>query len=305
MRKSLWPIARLEFPLRCPACGHLPTRRSFGPLLPVAQVQQRYATNSANAAKYKRADVKSTRKKRKGNTAFRLPNLKLAEQFSLCDAMRYIRAFEVGRTPTTPKYELAIRFRTLKNGPVVRNRLRLPHPVDTSTRICVICPPDSKHSKAAEDAGAVLVGEEQVFSKIKAGQIEFDRCIAHQDSIAALSKAGLGRILGPRGLMPSAKTGTVVKDVGSACRDVAGGSEYRERSGVVRIAVGHLGFGPEMMQRNIRALMENVKRDCALISDRMLKEIHEVVLSSTGAPGFSLTGDYRSVSSPEPEILGG
>lgn len=198
-----------------------------------------------------------------------------------------------------------MRFRTLKNGPVVRNRLRLPHPVDASQRICVICPPGSKHAKAAEAAGATLIGEEDVFTKIKKEGPQFDRCIAHQDSFAALNKAGLGRILGPRGLMPSTKTGTVVKDVGSSVRDLVGGSEYRERNGVVRMAVGHLGFGPEMMQKNIRVFIESVRRDCSLISERMLKEVHEVVLSSTYAPGFSLNGDFRSVVSPPTGALNG
>ena len=218
---------------------------------------------------------------------------------------RYIRAFEVGWPPASPKYELAIRFRTLKNGPVVRNRLRLPHPVDTSTRICVICSPDSRHAKAAEEAGASLVGQEAVFEKIKEGVIEFDRCIAHHDSVAALNAAGLGRVLGPRGLMPSAKTGTVVKDVGSAVKDLVGGSEYRERDGVVRMAVGHLAMGPTMMQRNIRAFMESVKRDAARIGDTMLKEVGEVVLSSTRAPGFSLNGDFRARGSVDIGALGG
>ena len=120
-----------------------------------------------------------------------------------------------------------------------------------------------------------------------------------------LNKAGLGRILGPRGLMPSAKTGTVVKDVGLACRSLVGGSAYRERSGVVRMAVGHLGFSPEMMQRNIKTFMEAVKRDCGVISEKIVKEVHEVVLSSTAAPGFSLTGDFRTAASVEPAALAG
>jgi len=188
-------------------------------------------------------------------------------------------------------------MRTQKSGPVVRNRLRLPHPVDTSLRICVICPPGSKHEKAARAAGAVLVGEEEVFEAVKAGKIEFERCICQQDSLQALNKAGLGRILGPRGLMPSAKVGTVVKDVGTAVRDMAGGSEYRERVGVVRMAVGQLGFTPEEMQRNVRAFLESVRRDCAALSDRAVKEVHEVVLSSTNAPGFSLSGDFRGPDS--------
>lgn len=190
---------------------------------------------------------------------------------------RYVKAFEVGRAPTSSKYDLAVKLRTIKNGPVVRNRLRLPHAVDTSIRICVICPPDSKHAEAAKKAGASVVGEDTVFDAVKEGRIEFDRCICHQDSVAKMNKAGLGRILGPRGLMPSAKFGTVVKDVGTSVKGLIGGSEYRERDGVVRMAIGQLGFTPEDLQANIKTFMGEIKKDIGLLSDRVQKDIHEVV----------------------------
>ena len=147
------------------------------------------------------------------------------------------RQAEAGRPDTQSKYEIHLRLRTPKNGAVVRNRMRLPHPVKTDLRICVIAPPDSAQGKAAKAAGASLVGEEQVFDAVKDGRIEFDRCICHQDSLPKLAKSGIARILGPRGLMPSAKTGTVVKDVAASVRDMAGASEYRERAGVVRLSV--------------------------------------------------------------------
>src|SRR3982074_3822984 len=108
--------------------------------------------------------------------------------------VRYIRAVEVGRPGTQVKYEIALRLKTLKNGPVVRNRLRLPHPVKTDIRICVICPPDSKYAEAARAAGATLVGEDEIFEAIKAGKIEFDRCLCQTDSLLKMNKAGLGRI---------------------------------------------------------------------------------------------------------------
>ena len=127
--------------------------------------------------------------------------------------------------------------------------------------------------------------------------MHFDRCIAHIDSLQALQKAQLGRILGPRGLMPSAKTNTVVKDVVSAVRDMAGASEYRERLGVVRMAVGQLGFGVEEVSKNIKAFIDSVKRDMQGISEQTAKEIHEVVLSSTNGPGLSLNGSLRSEGS--------
>ena len=170
-----------------------------------------------------------------------------------------------------------VRLRTLKNGPVVRNRLRLPHPVKTDIRICVIAPPDSKAAAEARSAGATLVGEDFVFAQIKEGIVEFDRCICHIDSLQKLNKAGLGRVLGPKGLMPSTKTGTVVTSVGTSVRNMVGGSEYRERLGVVRMAVGQLGFTPEEMQRNVKAFMDALKKDIAQMSDRITKEVHEVV----------------------------
>ena len=199
--------------------------------------------------------------------------------------------------PTSSKYELHLRLRTLKNGPVVRNRLRLPHPVKTDLRICVIAAPDSAAAKAASAAGASVVGEDSIFAAVKEGRIDFDRCLCHQDSLPKLAKSGVARILGPRGLMPSAKTGTVVKDVGGSVREMVGGSEYRERLGVVRMAIGQLGFTPEEMQKNIKAFVEGVKRDIAGLSDRISKDIHEVVLSSTNGPGLSLNGEFRGLTS--------
>ncbi|KAF2422169.1 ribosomal protein L1 [Tothia fuscella] len=259
-------------------------------------------SNSANAAKYKRKELSTAQKKKKQRSTFVNHDLKDMEQFALCDAMRYIRAFEVG-SQRNPKYELHVKLRTLKNGPVVRNRLRLPHPVKTDIRICVICPPDSKAATQAKQAGAVLIGEDVIFDAVKEGRIEFDRCICHVDSLPKLAKSGVARILGPRGLMPSAKMGSVVKDVTSAVKDLTGGSEYRERMGVVRLAIGQLGFTPDMLQKNIKAFVDMLKKDMAAMSDRMNKELHEVVLSSTNAPGFSLNGEFKSNGGVQPKEL--
>lgn len=224
---------------------------------------------------------------------------------------RYLRAFEVGREPTVTKYEIHIRLRTQKDGPVIRNMIRFPHSVQTESRICVICPVGTRHEKEARAAGAVLVGEQEVFDAVKEGRIEFDRCIAHPDSLPALNKAGLGRVLGPRGLMPSAKTGTVVEDVASRVEMLRGGTVYRERDAVIRFPIGQLAFTPEQLRDNLRTTIDQIKKDAAGLNDRINKEIYEVVraipcitpglgkanheqvLSSTNGPGFSLTGDFK------------
>lgn len=155
--------------------------------------------------------------------------------------------------------------------------LRFPHAVQTESRICVICPPGSKAAKEALAAGAVLVGEQEVFDAVKAGTIEFDRCLAHPDSLPALNKAALGRILGPRGLMPSAKTGTVVEDVAARVEMLRGGTVYRERDAVIRLPVGQLGFSPEQLRDNMRVTLDQIKKDASALTDRVNKEVYEVV----------------------------
>jgi large subunit ribosomal protein L1 len=235
---------------------------------------------------------KAPRKKKSPN--YRLYDLKKADQFALCDAMRYaiilifvpsspndpncsyIHAFEVGRDPTSPKYELAIRLRTARDGAVIRTNFKLPHPVKLM-KVCVICPPGSRAEAEAKSAGASLVGEEAVIEAVKAGNLDFERCICHPDSLEKVTKAGIARILGPRGLMPSLKMNTVRKDIKVALKTMVEGSGYRERSGVLRLAVGQLAFTPEQLKTNIQAVIAQIKRDAADLSDRISKEIHEIV----------------------------
>ena len=132
---------------------------------------------------------------------------------------------------------------------------------------------------------------------MKDGRVEFDRCLCQTDSLAKMNKAGMGRFLGPKGLMPSSKLGTVVKDPSLVMKDLIGGAEYRERLGVIRMAIGQLGFTPEEMQRNIKTFIEGVKKDMGQLSDKINKEIAEVVLSSTNGPGFPLNGSFRDPQS--------
>jgi large subunit ribosomal protein L1 len=183
-----------------------------------------------------------------------------------------------------------MRVAGLRNGPVVRNRIRLPYPVKTDFGVCVICPPDSKYAEDARAAGAVLVGEDEVFDLVKAGKIDFERCLCQTDSLPKLTKSGIARILGPRQLMPNKKTGTIVDDPTRAMKEMIGASEYRERQGVVRMAVGQLGFTSDQMTRNMKAFVESVQKDMSRLSDKSIKTIAEVVLSSTHGPGIPLNG---------------
>lgn len=242
------------------------------------------------------------KKKIKALGGFKSQDMSKADKYSLCDAMRYLRAFEAGRAPTSVKYDVAVRIKTPKNSLVIRNRLRLPHPVKTDLRVCVICPPDSIYAQKAREAGAVLVGEDEIFEQIKDGKIEFDRCVCQSDSMEKLTKAGVARILGPRGLMPSAKLGTVMKDPAQSIQDMVTGAEYREREGVIRMAIGQLALTPQQLSQNIRTFMTQLKREMAQMSDRVQKDLAEVVLSSTNGPGFTLSGEFKKPTSPIAEL---
>ncbi|OJJ48500.1 hypothetical protein ASPZODRAFT_150714 [Penicilliopsis zonata CBS 506.65] len=274
-----------------PSCRVSLRERSIAPFLSVFQQQARGAKTSSKVD-----PAKAKRDNRSKD--FKQQSLKDMEKFALCDAIRYIRAFEVGRDPSSTKYEVHIRLKSMRNGPVIRNMLRFPHAVQTESRICVICPPGSRSEKEALAAGAALVGEKDVFDAVKNGVIEFDRLICHPDSLEALNKASLGRILGPKGLMPSAKTGTVVEDVAMRVDMLRGGTIYRERDAVIRLPIGLLAFSPEQLRDNLRATLDQIKKDAAAINHIVNKEIYEVVLSSTHGPGLTLNGDFKSENSP-------
>ncbi|KAA8913318.1 50S ribosomal protein L1 [Sphaerosporella brunnea] len=234
------------------------------------------------------------KKSRGGRTHFKPTDLSQIDQFSLLEAMRYIQAFEVGHDPVATKYELHVKLRTQKSGPTVKSRIRLPKPVKTDLRICVIA--EGKQAEAAKAAGASLVGTQEVFEKIQNGEIDFDKCICHEGSFAALIKARLGPILGPKGLMPSQKLGTVVLDVAKAMKELTGASEYRERMGVIRVPIGQIAFTEQELAKNIKAFMEQLKKEFGAMSFRADKSINEVVLSSTRSPGFSLSGEFMPVA---------
>ncbi|KAH7033684.1 60S ribosomal protein L1, mitochondrial precursor [Microdochium trichocladiopsis] len=218
------------------------------------------------------------------------------ERWSLCDAMRYLRAAEVGRPPESATYEVSLKIRTNKNGPVIRNRIRLPYPVKNDTRVAVICKEGSGAMSDARNAGAVAFGEESLYELIrtKPNDLPFNRLICHADCEASLKKAGLGRILGPKGMMPSLKTNTITRSVAAMMREMVGAEAYREKVGAIRMPIGNIQFTPKQLSENVKTLVAQIKDDIVKVEDRtgQKKDLIEVVLSSTKGPGFSLSGGF-------------
>jgi len=166
----------------------------------------------------------------------------------------------------------------------VRGVVQLPHGTGKTLRVAVFAKGDK--AQAAKDAGADVVGAEDLAERIQSGTIDFDRCIATPDMMALVGR--LGKILGPRGLMPNPKLGTVTNDVAEAVKAAKGGQvEFRaEKAGIVHAGVGKASFEESKLVENIKAFVAAINR--AKPSGAKGTYIKKVSLSSTMGPGLKL-----------------
>ena len=166
----------------------------------------------------------------------------------------------------------------------VRGVVSLPSGTGRDVRVAVI----AKDAKAAEAtaAGADIVGAEDLVERIQGGFMEFDRVIATPDMMALVGR--LGKVLGPRGLMPNPRVGTVTPNVAQAVKDAKGGAvEFRvEKAGIVHAGVGKASFTDEALSVNIKALLDALNR--AKPSGAKGTYVKRISLSSTMGPGFKV-----------------
>ena len=167
---------------------------------------------------------------------------------------------------------------------MVRGVVALPHGTGKSVRVAVFAKGDK--AEAAREAGADLVGDDDLAADVQAGKIEFDRCIATPDMMPVVGK--LGRILGPRGLMPNPKLGTVTADVTEAVQAAKGGQvEFRvEKAGIVHAGIGKASFAEQALAENARALVDALNR--AKPSGAKGTYMQRAALSSSQGPGVKL-----------------
>jgi large subunit ribosomal protein L1 len=178
---------------------------------------------------------------------------------------------------------------------MVRGALLLPHGTGKSMRVLVFA--RGEKERDAREAGAEFAGADELVQKVQEGMMDFDRVIATPDMMGAVGK--LGRILGPRGLMPNPKVGTVTQDVASAVREAkAGKVEYRvDKAGVVHCRVGRVSFDPKALSENALSLVrELVNKKPSTAKGTYLKSI---TLSSTMGPGVRV--DPATVAAVEEE----
>ena len=167
---------------------------------------------------------------------------------------------------------------------MVRGVVALPHGTGKSVRVAVFAKGDK--ADAAREAGADVVGDDDLAAEVQGGKIEFDRCIATPDMMPVVGK--LGRILGPRGLMPNPKLGTVTPDVTEAVQAAKGGQvEFRvEKAGIVHAGIGKASFADQALAENARALVDALNR--AKPSGAKGTYMKRAALSSSQGPGVKL-----------------
>ena len=167
----------------------------------------------------------------------------------------------------------------------VRGVVQLPHGTGKSLRVAVFAKGDK--AKLAKEAGADLVGAEDLAEQVQAGKIDFDKCIATPDMMAIVGR--LGKVLGPRGLMPNPKLGTVTNDVAQAIKATKGGQvEFRaEKTGLIHAGVGKASFTEDAIAANVKAFIDAVIK--AKPSGAKGNYMKKISISSTMGPGVKIS----------------
>jgi len=166
----------------------------------------------------------------------------------------------------------------------IRGTVTLPHGMGKSVRVLAFAKGDKE--KEAQDAGADFVGSDELIKKISDGWLDFDKAVATPDMMGAVGR--IGKILGPRGLMPNPKTGTVAMDIGKAVKEIkAGKLEFRvDKAGIIHVPVGKASFGPEQLIDNAKAVLGSII--LAKPASAKGNYIKGVTVATTMGPGIKI-----------------
>jgi large subunit ribosomal protein L1 len=207
-----------------------------------------------------------------------------AKAYPLAEAVKMIKARAKAKFDETIEIAMNLGVDPTHADQMVRGVVTLPNGSGRTLRVGVF----AKGAKAEEAraAGADIVGAEDLFEKVNKGEIDFDRCIATPDMMPLVGR--LGKVLGPRGIMPNPKVGTVTMDVTTAVKGAKGGSvEFRvEKAGIVQAGVGKASFAEETLVENIKAFADAVQK--AKPPGAKGHYINRVSLSSTMGPGVKV-----------------
>ena len=227
-------------------------------------------------AKVKSAYTKRLRKVREAQDTTQI--------WSLEDAVKYIKSNATAKFDETIEIAINLGIDTKQSDQNVRGMVVLPN--GTGKNVCVAVFAKGPKAEEAKKAGADIVGDDDLAQRIQKGDMPFERVIATPDMMGVVGK--LGQVLGPKGLMPNPKLGTVTMDVTSAVKAAKGGAvEFRaQKEGIVHVGVGKASFDEKKLCENIRALLDAVvKAKPATMKGNYLRKAS---LSSTMGPGVKL-----------------
>jgi large subunit ribosomal protein L1 len=207
-----------------------------------------------------------------------------SKAYSLAEAVKMVKERAKAKFDETIEIAMNLGVDPTHADQMVRGVVTLPNGSGRTLRVGVF----AKGAKAdeAKAAGADVVGAEDLFEKVNKGEIDFDRCIATPDMMPLVGR--LGKVLGPRGIMPNPKVGTVTMDVTKAVKDAKGGAvEFRvEKAGIVQAGVGKASFSEDKLVENIKAFADAVQK--AKPAGAKGHYINRVSLSSTMGPGVKI-----------------
>lgn len=208
----------------------------------------------------------------------------LTKEYSLEDAVSLVKESSYAKFDESIDLAVNLGIDPRKSDQMVRGAVVLPHGIGKKIRVLVFA--KGEKEKEAIDAGADYVGSEDLVEKISKGWLDFDKTVATPDIMGLVGK--LGKILGPRGLMPNPKLGTVTFDIAKAVKEIkAGKVEYRaEKAGIVHVPIGKVSFDSKKLRENVKAIIESiVKAKPATSKGKYLKKLS---ISSTMGPGISV-----------------
>ncbi len=207
-----------------------------------------------------------------------------AKTYTVPEAISAIKAQPPVKFDETIEIAIRTGLDPKKSEQALRGTISLPNGIGKSLRVIAFCPPEQV--EAAKAAGAIEAGGEELVEKVSGGWLDFDVAVAATSTMRFVGK--LGRVLGPKGLMPSPKSGTVVEDVPAAVKEfVAGKIEYRlDAGGNIHAPVGKKSFSAEALAANVQAFIEQIER--AKPSSVKGKYIRSITLASSMGPGVKI-----------------
>jgi large subunit ribosomal protein L1 len=203
------------------------------------------------------------------------------KHYAVDEALKLVKEFASAKFAESVDAAVNLGIDASKSDQQVRGSTVMPHGTGKTVRVAVFT--SGKNQEVAKAAGADVVGLEDLAAQVKAGQINFDRVIASPDAMRVVGQ--LGQILGPRGLMPNPKVGTVTPDVATAVKNAKSGQvTYRvDKAGIIHCTIGKANFQPQQLKENLSALLADLHR--AKPASAKGQYLKRVTLSSTMGPG--------------------